>query len=517
MGQNTDKNHAAVSEREHLRTDHLLQDIAHRAIAGGFVTGGAQAAKFIINFLQAAVLARLLNPREFGLVGMVLGVINLVGIFNVLGLSTATVQRDEITQQQVSNLFWLNVVGSGVLAVMCIAMAPLVAWFYRDPRVTWIMLALSVTFVLTGSAVQHQALLTRQMRFGALGVIEVVSMLVSFVVACLLARLGFAYWALVVQQLVVAAMVLVLAWVTSGWRPSLPSRNSGVRPMIAFGVHLTLADFIARLAATSDNILIGRLFGAAPLGLYTRANVLLARPLQQVLIPIASILVPVLSRVQSDAERYRRTFLRAFELLALVVFPFAALCLALARPLVLVILGSNWADAVPLFSAFALVAVSAPLSSIGSWIFESQGRGGDQLRNHSLAGAVTVAAFLIGLPWGPLGMVIALAFTSIFIRLPLIYYLVGRSGPVRTSDVWSAFLSYLPCWVAFYVPTTLAYMSVKSFSPILQLLICVPTGLAIGAALTFMFRRPREAANYAWRKLKTSFTRQWGGAYANGD
>ena len=153
---------------EHFRTDHLLENIGRRAVSGGVVTIGAQGAKFVLNFLAAAVLARLLSPRDFGLVGMVLGITGLVGVFKELGLSTATVQRESITPQQVSNLFWINVAFSGLLALASAGLAPFIAEFYHDPRVTGIMLALSLTFVLTGSTVQHQALLTRQMRFQAL-------------------------------------------------------------------------------------------------------------------------------------------------------------------------------------------------------------------------------------------------------------------------------------------------------------------------------------------------------------
>jgi len=498
----------AGGEVRHLHTDHLLEHLGARAVSGGLVTVSAQAAKFILNFASAAVLARLLGPKEFGLVGMVLGVTNLVGIFKELGLSTATVQREKITQQQVSNLFWINVGISGLVALLSVGLAPFIAWFYRDHRVTGIMFALSLTFLLTGSTVQHQALLIRQMRFRALAIIDVSSIIFGIGTACCLAYFGFAYWALVAQQLVYAASVLVLTWWTSKWRPSIPKGNSGVRPMLSFGAHLTIADFVGRLSASTDNILLGRFYGAEPLGLYTRANVLLARPLEQVLTPINSVLIPVLSRLQSDPERYRRTMLRAYDMLALIVLPFAGLCLALSKPLVLVILGPKWTGAIPLFSAFALVAVSSPLSAVGSWMFESQGRGADQLRNHTAAGAVTVASYLVGLHWGPLGIVLSLAFASLFIRMPIVYYIVGRRGPVSTGDLWRGFFSHLPCWGAVYMTTLLTRTIVKDLTPLVQLLICVPIGLATGAVLVSFFRRPRQSASYAWNTMRISVLRQ---------
>jgi len=504
-----DKDFGSVSQTEVLSTEHLIHDIGSRAISGGFVTIGAQGAKFVLNFAAAAILARLLTPRDFGLVGMVLGVTGLVALFKELGLSTATVQRNTITQQQVSNLFWVNVSFSGILTIISVGLAPLIARFYQDPSVTGIMMVLSLTFLLTGSTVQHLALLNRLMRFRAIATIEVISMLFGFTSACCLAKLGFGYWALVAQQLVDAATGFVLTWYASRWRPSMPKRNSGVRPMLSFGAHLTIADFLGLFMVNSDSILVGRVFGAASLGLYTRANVLLARPLRQVLIPINSVLTPVLSRLQHDSERYRRTFMHAYEMLALVTFSFAAMCLALASPLVLVILGAKWKGVIPLFSAFAVIALSWPLSEVAIWLFQSQGRGREQLYNHSMGGAVALVSYLIGLHWGPLGVVSAFAITSLAIRLPIVYYFAGRLGPVTTGDLWIAFFSHLPCWGSVYLTTKLAHMMVKDAAPMIQLLVCVPIGLGAGTILMLLFRRPRQSALYAWNTVRSSVVRQW--------
>jgi PST family polysaccharide transporter len=504
-----ERDNTSASPVEHLRTDHLLHDIGRRAVAGGMVTVGAQAAKFVLTFAGAAILARLLSPREFGLVGMVLGVTSLVGIFNELGLSMATIQRQDITQQQVSNLFWINVAVSGIVSVASCGLAPFLAKFYREPRITWIMVVVSLMFLLTGSTVQHRALLIRQMRFRATAVIDVTSMFLGFATACLLARIGLAYWALVIQQLTNAFVGLVLTWSTSKWRPSWPRRRSGVRSLLSFGAHLTVADFLGRLSVSSDTILIGKFYGAIPLGLYTRASVLLARPLEQVFVPINAVMDPVLARLQSDPERYRRTFLRTFDALAMIVLPFAAICLALSKPLVLVILGSKWTGVIPLFSAFALVAVSSPLSSVVSWIYQSQGRGRDQLRSHTIAGLITVVAYVVGLRWGPLGLIVALAATSALIRMPIVYYIAGRRGPVSTGDLWIGFASQLPAWATVYLATLLVRMAFANLSPILQLLVCAPIGLFLGGALLLPIRRSRESALYAFNMVKGALIQRW--------
>lgn len=503
-----EQDRVSAFEAEHFRTDHLLHNIGRRAISGGFVTVAAQITKFALTFAGTAILARLLSPRDFGLVGMVLGVTGVVGIFNELGLSTATVQRQDITQRQVSNLFWINVAVSGLVSLACCGLAPLFALFYRNPHVTWIMVALSFMFLLTGSTVQHRALLTRQMRFRAVAVIDVTSMFAAFGTACVLARLGYTYWALVAQQLVYSFACLVLTWSVSKWRPSLPSRNSGIRPLLSFGAHLTVADFIARSLVNTDNILIGKFFGAVPLGLYTRASVLLARPLEQVVSPINAVMDPVLARLQSDPERYRRTFLRTFESLALIIFPFSAICFALSGPMVLVILGPKWTGVIPLFSAYSLVAISGPLGAMVSWLYQSQGRGRDQLWSHSAAGVATFVAYVVGLIWGPLGLILSLALVSAVIRLPIVYYFAGRSGPVSTGNLWHSFLSQLPAWGTVYLATMLVHIAVANSSPIVQLLVCVPTGLLLGGALMLPFRRSRESALFAFMTLKGVILRQ---------
>jgi len=499
------------AKAEHFRTDHLVQNLGKHAISGGFVTAGAQGGKFVLNLISVVVLARLLGPEDFGLVGMVLAVTGLLGLVKEAGLSTATVQRETITQEQVSNLFWINLALSGIAGVISIVLAPLAAWFYRDSRLTGIMFALSFTFLLSGSTVQHQALLVRQMRFRAIAIIEVASMGAGIVTGCSLALFGLAYWSLVGQQLCVAATGLALTWWTSGWRPTKPKRHSGVAPLLSFGAQLTVSDLVGRLATASDSILIGRFFGAGPLGLYSRAGVLLARPLEQLLTPLGAVLIPVLSRLQSDPERYRRTFIRAYDTLALITFPFTALCLVLAEPLVLLVLGPKWKGVVPLFAGFTLVALSLPLLIAASWLFISQGRGRDLLQTYLVLSFVTVSAFIVGLKWGPLGVVLALAAASLMIRQPILYHLAGRRGPVRTADLWKGFLSHLPCWVAVYATTTLALSMVGHAAPLVQLLVCGPVGLAAAAGVVFALKRPRESALYTWNTIRSSLARQWSG------
>src|SRR5207249_1038462 len=162
-----------------------------------------------------------------------------------------------------------------------------------------------------------------------------------------------------------------------------------IRHLLSFGANITVGSLMNSLARGADNLLIGRFFGAAAVGLYSRASILLMRPLQQFTVPINAVLVPVLSRVQTQPERYRRTFLRVYEAMALVSFLSTSLLLALARPLTLVVLGSKWEQAAPIFAGFTIAALCVPLAAASTWLFQTQGRGKDWLFASSLCSCIT--------------------------------------------------------------------------------------------------------------------------------
>ena len=242
--------------QEHFKTDHLLTNLKGRAISSGAVTMSAQAAKFLLNLVSIMILARLLTPREFGIVAMVTTVAGFLRVFKDAGLSTATVQREVITHAQVSNLFWINIAVSAFSSLVLAGSAPIIAWFYHNPRLIDITLLLSATFLISGSTVQHQALLKRQMRFKALALIDVCSMAVGVLVAIGMALLGCGYWSLVGSSLSMEIAGLLFTWSASRWRPGLPSRRSGIGPLLRFGAHQTAGSLIATIARGSDNLLI---------------------------------------------------------------------------------------------------------------------------------------------------------------------------------------------------------------------------------------------------------------------
>jgi PST family polysaccharide transporter len=271
---------------------------------------------------------------------------------------------------------------------------------------------------------------------------------------------------------------------------------------VSFGAHRTAGDFILSLARGTDNLLIGRFYGSAAVGLYSRASVLLIRPLEQFLGPINAVFIPALSRLQSQPERYRSTFLRLYEAIALIGFLFTGLCLALARPVTLVLLGPKWEQASVIFGGFTIAALCIPLANASAWLFTSQGRGRDMLIAQSINACAVFLSFVVGLPFGPVGVAIAFSVSNLLIRIPIYYFSVGRRGPVKTADLWRVFLRHLPVWIVVFFITSLARILVANQAPLVQLFICGPVGLLAGAAFIYSFSPQRQVATHLLETLR---------------
>ncbi|MFC1542116.1 lipopolysaccharide biosynthesis protein, partial [Candidatus Latescibacterota bacterium] len=382
------------------------------------------------------VLARLLTPEDFGLIAMVAAVTGFVMMFKDMGLSMATVQRAEINHGQISTLFWINVALSLAIMLLTATLAPAIAWFYSEPRLIWITLALAGAFIFSGFTVQHQALLRRQMNFGRLAAIEITSMLVGVITAIVSALYGAGYWALVLMQLSTAIVGAITVWMVCGWRPGLPVRRSGVREMLTFGGHLTGFSFVNYFARNTDKLLIGKFWGAGPLGLYSKAYGLLMLPLSQINAPLSAVAIPALSRLQDEPERYRNYYLKAISLIAFFTMPMAMFMIVMSGELIQIVLGPQWSEASRIFLFLGIAALVQPIANTSGWLFISQGRARDMLRWGLIGGTLAIVSIIAGLPWGTVGVAGSYAITGLFIRTPLLFLFVGCKGPLRNGDFY---------------------------------------------------------------------------------
>ena len=448
----------SLDRDQYFRTDDLREGVAGRAIRGGAFTVGSQASQFVIGLLATMVMARLLTPRDYGLIGMVTVVTGFLTIFKDIGLSRATIQRNVLTHDEASSLFWINgAVGVGI-ALLTAAIAPVIARFYGEPRLTNITIALACGFLVSGFSVQHQALLRRRMRFGILAANDVFSVTLASVVGITMAFERMSYWAIVGNQLTFTISGAVLAWTVCRWRPSLPKRSTPVREMLAFGGNITGFTVLNYFSRNTDDLLIGRFWGSQQLGLYAKAYQLLLFPLNQINLPIGGVAVPTLSRIVDEPERYRAAFARTLDKIVLITMPLVVFLMVCSDWLIAVVLGSQWVGAAKIFMWLAIAGFVQPIGYTTGWLFTSQNRTGELLRWGVMSSVLAVGSIAAGVHWGAEGVAKSYGLTSALITTPLNLWWVGRRGPVRTWDFYktsapfaiSAIIAGGAVWVFHY-------------------------------------------------------------------
>ncbi|HXG48625.1 MAG TPA: lipopolysaccharide biosynthesis protein, partial [Methylomirabilota bacterium] len=378
-----------------------------------------------------------LTPADVGLVAMVTAVTGFAALFKDLGLSMATIQRDKITEEQISTLFWINVLTSGVLMLMLMALGPLLADFYREPRLVGITVALASLFVLGGLNAQHFALLRRQMRFVTVTAVEMTALVVGAAVGVGMAWMGAGYWALVGMPAASGLVSTVGAWVASGWRPGWPRRGVGARSLVKFGGRVLALDWLNYIACNADNFLVGRYWGSGPLGLYAKAYRMLELMTRQVNGAVGSVAVPALARLQGDPERLRRYFLNGYGFVLAVSTLVICSTAVFAGEIVAVLLGPQWTAVARLFVLFAPGALAVAIMNSQGWLAVALGRVERQVKLACWVVPVTVLAFAGGLPFGIEGVALAYSLVKVALIVPVTRVMTDGTC-VSPRDIWGA-------------------------------------------------------------------------------
>ena len=473
-------------------TDHLKTGLKERAVKSAGITLAAQGIKLILQLGSIAILARLLLPSDFGLIAMVTVFTGLALQFMEGGLSIATIQREHITHAQVSNLFWVNgALGAG-LCLLGVLISPLVAIIYDEPRLTLVMAAMSLTFLIGGLSVQHDALLRRQMRFKAVSVIDIVSMATGIIAGVTAAYNGLEYWALVISPVGTIATKTIMCWLIVRWVPSLMSRGSGVRPLLGFGVNLTGANFIGYIATNVTPFAVGYIGGAQSLGLFNRANVLTSIPSSQMLPPIINVLQPTFSRIADNPEKLNKTISSLLGKMTLLSTFITINIVLFADWIIFLFLGPSWTEAIPLLRLLALYSFVQPLAGLIAVALIAAGESRAMVisKLHSLF--ITVAALLIGSYWGAYGVVLAFSLAGLLIRLPVFLYYSSRFLPLSFWEFSRPIFPALGCAILTVAVIVLARSHFQVVSPTLGLLVFVPLCMIVYLCMCLIIRPARE-------------------------
>jgi len=423
----------------------MPSELKRKAVRGaGWLTLG-QFANQGMSLVVTGILARLLAPESFGLIGMVVVFTAFLELFQELGLTAAVIQRKDVTEEQLSTVFWVTIFCGGVLSLATAAVSPLIAWFYGEPELKSVATLLGLTFFINSFVHVQAALLRKRLQFRRLVLARVAAALVGGGVGIGLAFGGLGVYALVFKSLTVATIFSALMWLMGGWRPSRWPRLRSVLGMLSFGGGVTGTYLLAYLSRNMDYMLIGRFLGAAALGFYTIAYRIMMLPLRRISSQLSQVAFPAFSAVQDDKPRVARGYCQMCRIVALATFPAMAGLLLVAPEAVRVVLGEKWLRAIFLIRVLAPVGALQSVAAASTHIFRSQGRAWLHLVLESVITAVTLGAFAVGLLWDVEGVAVCYA-ASQFVLMPvkchfafrLVGLRMGRFYRALSGSLWSA-------------------------------------------------------------------------------
>jgi O-antigen/teichoic acid export membrane protein len=485
---------------ESYRIDELGDDLSQSgksltetAISGAAWSGAGRILVQIVSLGGMMVLARLLTPQAFGLVGMARLATGLIDIFRDLGTASAIIQRSHLTDKLLSSIFWANVLLGLLAAIATTFTAPLVAVFFHEPETIPVIRALAVGFLLSAVGAVHAALLSRKMAFRKIAVVEILGAISTAFVGIGMALRGFGIWSLVISSLAGTATSTAFFWVAYPWRPKRVISWREIRSISSYSLHLSGFNVVNYFSRNADNAIVGRYLGAFQLGFYQLAYNLMLYVIQNISTVLGRVLFPAFVKVKDDNVRFRQAYIKGVSMIAVITFPLMTGLMAIATPFVSAVLGTKWLPVASLLTILAPVGLLQSIYTTTGNIYNAKGRTDWLFRWGVFATIIFVASFCAGIPWGIKGVAVAYLLANLVLVYPVF------AIPFKLIDLKMAdFLR--PLWPILLVSATMSLVvgglafALRSRAPITQLAVVIPTGALVYCSLLAL-ARPIAAIN----------------------
>lgn len=397
-------------------------EFSKKSLHSGAISILAQATNTAVQIGTTICLARLLVPEDFGLVAMVSALTGFANVLMDLGTRDAAVQRPQITQEELSTLFWLTTGLGALFTGVVLAAAPLIGEFYQEERLVKIAQFWGLTFVITALSCQHAALLRRQLMFQKIALIEVAANVLGAVGAIGMALSDSGYWALVIRPLITACVMLILIWSNCRWLPGWPAFSKGVRETVKFGLHITGFTATDYLAKAADRVGLGYTVGARELGLYHNAATVYENALTVVTLPLHSVAVATLSKLRDNIEELKRAWTAALSSLTFFATLAFVILAVIGQDLIVLLLGNKWVGTSMLLVLFALRGPAQVIERTLGWLHVAAGRPDRWMRWGMISCLVQVVSVLCGMPFGAVGVAISYGICTYILFIPAIVY-----------------------------------------------------------------------------------------------
>lgn len=443
----------------------------------------------LLQLLQLAILARFLDPSAFGLMALVMVVIGFSQAFLDMGISNAIIHKQHITHEQLSTLYWVNVLAGFGLFIVISTLAPLVSMFYAEPELTALIIIVALTFLIQPFGQQFMVLWQKEMRFAEIARIDMVNKTVSLIVSVILAYMGYGVYALVYGTLagVISQTIQFMSLGLKEHKPSFVFNIGEIKEFLGFGAYQMGEKTINYFNSQIDVLLIGKLLGTEVLGIYSVAKQLIMRPAQIVNPIITKVTFPMMAKIQDDTEKLKNVYLKTINYLSSINFPVYAAMIVFAPELVMLMFGDKWMAAIPIVQILSVYgAIRSTGNPVGSLLLAKGKANWGFWWNFGLFFYVPVGIYISSY-WGLIGVSWGLVVIMISLLIPNWYFLVNKLCNAKFVEYFKQIL--IPVFIAV-TAGALSYFIVNVTE---SLLVKLTFGLLVGLLMVGML-------NFMWNK-----------------
>ncbi|MEZ4887182.1 MAG: MOP flippase family protein [Chitinophagales bacterium] len=406
--------------------------LRNRTISGVFWSGANQFGMFTSAIITSIILARLLEPEDFGLIAMVNIIIEFARIIVSFGFGQALIQKQGITEKDLSTVFWFNA-GLGLITTFIVAFsASYVASFYNEPELQFITIVLSFNFLIYSLNVVQRIIFIKAIDFKSIAKVEIMATIVSGFSSVLLAYWGYGVWSLVFQTLTMAIISCVLLWYLSEWKPKMIFDWQSIRDIWGFSINLFGSQSLKYWTGNIDKVLIGKYLSGSALGLYRQAYVVVLNPINRIGQVIMQVLFPTFAKIQEDRNLVRNIFLKLNRITALVTFPLMVGMFVCSDTFVRSLLGPKWISIIPILKIFSCIGLVSSINELFKSIFLGLGYSNLLFKVGLFERFTLIGGVVIGLNWGIEGVALGLLAAAL-VNLPVVMYYGG--GIINLSVV----------------------------------------------------------------------------------
>lgn len=465
----------------------MSESLKQKTVKGVFWSSVERFSVQGIQFLVMIIMARLLTPKDYGLVGMVAIFIAVAQSLVDSGFSQALIRKQNRTETDNSTVFYFNIVVGVLLYFILFAIAPWVADFYDSPELTALMRVVCLSVVFNSLVVVQRALLTVNIDFKTQAKASLTAAIVSGVVGIGMAYSGFSYWSIVAQQLVNLGLNTLLLWIFARWRPRLIYSWNSFRVLFTFGSKLMASGLLDVVYRNMYLLVIGKLFTASSLGYYTRAHQFAEFPSSNLTSIIQRVTYPVLCQIQDNNERLALIYRRFLRVSAFLIFPLLAGLSAVSEPFILLLLKEQWLFAATLLKIICFSMMWIPIHAINLNLLQVKGRSDLFLKLEVIKKMIGIIVLCITIPMGLVAMCAGQIFSSIICLIINTHY----TGKLIKVDFLRQMQDLLPTLVLSLTMWGVVYSTISFLTgSLLQLITGICVGVIYYIVLAFLFRFP---------------------------